>query len=162
MCTKLWPYACDILHVYLCRVLCKNQSACIAVLRALCNLSHFRSHFECAVQNSQCLDCSALSTAQIQSFQVTEPPQACLSLLIKPCGYALSHFAMQVCSESTGHAEAVQMTYNPEEVGYDKLVDLFYSRHNSTTPNRAGNDVGTQYRSGIYYHTDEQKLVSSC
>ena len=52
------------------------------------------------------------------------------------------------------------MTYNPEEVGYDKLVDLFYSRHNSTTPNRAGNDVGTQYRSGIYYHTDEQKKVS--
>ena len=51
------------------------------------------------------------------------------------------------------------MTYNPEEVGYDKLVDLFYSRHNSTTPNRAGNDVGTQYRSGIYYHTDEQKQV---
>ena len=49
------------------------------------------------------------------------------------------------------------MTYDPQEVGYDKLVDLFYSRHNSTTPNRAGNDVGTQYRSGIYYHTEEQK-----
>ena len=51
------------------------------------------------------------------------------------------------------------MPYDPQEVGYDKLVDLFYSRHNSTTPNRAGNDVGTQYRSGIYYHTDEQKQV---
>ena len=66
---------------------------------------------------------------------------------------------VQVCSESTGHAEAVQMTYDPQQVGYDKLVDLFYSRHNSTTPNRAGNDVGTQYRSGIYYHTEEQKQV---
>ena len=51
------------------------------------------------------------------------------------------------------------MTYDPQTVGYDKLVDLFYSRHNSTTPNRAGNDVGTQYRSGIYYHSEEQKQV---
>ena len=51
------------------------------------------------------------------------------------------------------------MTYNPEEVGYDRLVDLFYSRHNSTTPNRSGNDSGTQYRSGIYYHNEEQKQV---
>lgn len=66
---------------------------------------------------------------------------------------------LQVCSESTGHAEAVQLTYNPEEVGYDRLVDLFYSRHNSTTPNRSGNDSGTQYRSGIYYHNEEQKQV---
>ena len=51
------------------------------------------------------------------------------------------------------------MTYNPEEVGYDRLVDLFYSRHDSTTPNRSGNDSGTQYRSGIYYHNQEQKQV---
>lgn len=51
------------------------------------------------------------------------------------------------------------MTYNPEEVDYDRLVDLFYSRHNSTTPNRSGNDSGTQYRSGIYYHNEEQKQV---
>lgn len=65
----------------------------------------------------------------------------------------------QVCSESTGHAEAVQLAYNPQEVGYDKLVDLFFSRHNSSTPNRSGNDVGTQYRSAIYYHNDEQKKV---
>lgn len=51
------------------------------------------------------------------------------------------------------------MTYDPQQVGYDKLVDLFFSRHNSTTPNRSGNDVGTQYRSAIYYHNDEQKQV---
>ncbi len=70
--------------------------------------------------------------------------------------------SLQVCSESTGHAEAVQMTYDPQQVEYSKLVDLFYSRHNSTTPNRAGNDVGTQYRSGIYYHTEEQKQVGHC
>lgn len=53
------------------------------------------------------------------------------------------------------------MTYNPQEVEFGTLVDLFYSRHNSTTPNRAGNDVGTQYRSGIYYQDNEQKKVSS-
>jgi len=66
----------------------------------------------------------------------------------------------QVCSESTGHAEAVQMQYNPEEVQFSTLVDLFYSRHDSTTPNRAGNDVGSQYRSGIYYQDDEQKKIA--
>ncbi len=74
-------------------------------------------------------------------------------------GADLKMMSVQVCSESTGHAEAVQMTYDPQQVEYSKLVDLFYSRHNSTTPNRAGNDVGTQYRSGIYYHTEEQKQV---
>ena len=74
-------------------------------------------------------------------------------------GANLKMMSVQVCSESTGHAEAVQMTYDPQQVEYSKLVDLFYSRHNSTTPNRAGNDVGTQYRSGIYYHTEEQKQV---
>ena len=78
---------------------------------------------------------------------------ACFDSLLK---FALK---LQVCSESTGHAEAVQLQFNPEEVQYGTLVDLFYSRHDSTTPNRAGNDVGTQYRSGIYYQDDEQKKV---
>jgi len=69
--------------------------------------------------------------------------------------------SVQVCSESTGHAEPVQMTCDPQQVEYGKLADLLNSRHDSTTRNRSGNDVGTQYRSGIYYHTDEQKQVPS-
>lgn len=67
--------------------------------------------------------------------------------------------SVQVCSESAGHAEAAQVTHDPQQVVYCKLADLLNSRHKSTTPNRASNDVGTQYRSGTYYHKDEQKQV---
>ena len=66
---------------------------------------------------------------------------------------------LQVCSGGTGHTEAVQMMYNPEEVSYQQLVDLFYEKHDPMTLNRQKNDVGTQYRSGIYTHTEEQLKV---
>jgi len=65
-----------------------------------------------------------------------------------------------VCSGASGHTEAVQMTYNPDEVSFAELCDVFYANHDATTKNRQGNDVGTQYRSGIYYHTDEQKSIA--
>lgn len=63
-----------------------------------------------------------------------------------------------VCSGSTGHAEAVQVTYDMNAISYDDLLKVFWDIHDPTTLNRQGNDAGTQYRSGIYYHNDEQKL----
>lgn len=66
----------------------------------------------------------------------------------------------EVCTGSTGHAEAVQLTYNPQEVSYQALVELLFSRIDPTARNRQGGDVGTQYRSGVYYHNDEQKQVA--
>lgn len=63
----------------------------------------------------------------------------------------------QVCSGATGHAEVVQITFDPQVISYDTLLDLFWQAHDPTTLNRQGNDVGTQYRSVIYYHTPEQK-----
>ncbi|KAM9981676.1 hypothetical protein ACTFIY_003976 [Dictyostelium cf. discoideum] len=63
----------------------------------------------------------------------------------------------QVCSGKTGCAEAVELEYDPEKVTYNQLLGLFWSKHDPTTLNRQGNDVGTQYRSGIYYHNEEQK-----
>lgn len=63
----------------------------------------------------------------------------------------------KVCNGSTGHAEAVQLYYDPKETSYERLLALFFERVDSTTANRQGNDVGTQYRSGIYYHDQEQK-----
>ncbi len=65
-----------------------------------------------------------------------------------------------VCSGRTGHAEVVQVKYDPAEVGYDKLLDVFWENHDPTTLNRQGPDVGTQYRSAIFYHTPEQKRVA--
>jgi len=62
-----------------------------------------------------------------------------------------------VCSGSTGHTEAIQCVYDEKEVAYDALLDVFFKRVDPTTLNRQGNDRGTQYRSGVYYHDDAQK-----
>ena len=62
----------------------------------------------------------------------------------------------QVCSGNTGHAEVVQVTYDPAKVSYRTLLDVFFANHDPTTPNRQGPDAGTQYRSAIFAHTPEQ------
>lgn len=65
-----------------------------------------------------------------------------------------------VCSDQTGHAEAVQIGYDPERVSYRQLLEIFFSLHNPTELNRQGPDIGTQYRSAIFYHTEEQKQTA--
>ncbi len=63
----------------------------------------------------------------------------------------------QVTTGATGHAEAVQIEFDPKIISYKKLLEVFWATHDPTTKNRQGNDVGTQYRSVIFYHSDEQK-----
>jgi peptide-methionine (S)-S-oxide reductase len=79
-------------------------------------------------------------------------------------GYVASQVAnpsyKQVCTGKTGAAEGIQVTYDPTIISYETLLDVFWSTHDPTTLNRQGNDVGTQYRSGIYYHNDEQKQAA--
>jgi peptide methionine sulfoxide reductase msrA/msrB len=65
-----------------------------------------------------------------------------------------------VCSGRTGHAEVVHVEYDPAEISYDKLLELFWAEHDPTTPNRQGPDVGTQYRSVIFYYTPAQKAAA--
>lgn len=65
-----------------------------------------------------------------------------------------------VCTDETGHAEVVQVEFDPAEIGYDQLLDVFWSSHNPTTMNRQGPDVGTQYRSVIFYHSPQQKAAA--
>jgi len=66
----------------------------------------------------------------------------------------------EVCTDKTGHVEAVEVEYDPIEISYEELLDVFWNNHNPTTLNRQGPDVGIQYRSAIFYHNDEQKKVA--
>lgn len=67
----------------------------------------------------------------------------------------------EVCNENTGHAEAIQITFDPTVISYDTLLEIFFHLHDPTTINRQGNDMGTQYRSAIFYHSDEQKETAT-
>jgi peptide-methionine (S)-S-oxide reductase len=79
-------------------------------------------------------------------------------------GYAASQVANPsyeaVCSGRTGAAEAIQITYDPSIISYDTLLEIFWHTHDPTTLNRQGNDIGTQYRSAIFYQNDEQKHIA--
>ena len=65
-----------------------------------------------------------------------------------------------VCTDKTGHAEVVEVEFDPGQITYNELLDVFWSNHNPTTLNRQGPDVGTQYRSVIFYHSPQQKSVA--
>ncbi len=79
-------------------------------------------------------------------------------------GYTGGHTAnptyQEVCSDATGHAEAILVTYDPAEISYEDLLKVFWDNHNPTTLNRQGPDVGTQYRSAIFYHSEAQKTAA--
>lgn len=66
----------------------------------------------------------------------------------------------EVCMGTTGHAEVVQVTFNPKEISFAKVLEVFFATHDPTTLNRQGADVGTQYRSAIFYHSEEQKATA--
>lgn len=79
-------------------------------------------------------------------------------------GYTGGHLQnptyQQVCSHKTGHAEAVLITYDPTIISYEKLLEVFWTVHDPTTLNRQGPDVGSQYRSAIFYHNQNQRLAA--
>ena len=66
----------------------------------------------------------------------------------------------QVCTGTTGHAEAIEITFDPSIISFEKILTVFFHLHDPTTVNRQGNDIGPQYRSSIFYHSDEQKIIA--
>ncbi|MBI5700022.1 peptide-methionine (S)-S-oxide reductase MsrA [Candidatus Saganbacteria bacterium] len=79
-------------------------------------------------------------------------------------GYTGGHFKdptyENVCSDKTGHAEALQLEFDPKIISYEKLLETFWGLHDPTTPNRQGPDIGSQYRSAIFYHDEGQKRAA--
>lgn len=79
-------------------------------------------------------------------------------------GYAGGHVPNptyeQVCDGTTGHAEVVRLEFDPDVISYREILEIFFTIHDPTTPNRQGNDVGTQYRSVIFYHSPEQQEIA--
>ncbi|QQS39795.1 MAG: peptide-methionine (S)-S-oxide reductase MsrA [Acidobacteriota bacterium] len=79
-------------------------------------------------------------------------------------GYSGGHVEdpsyQEVCTGSTGHAEVIRVRFDPEVITYKEVLQIFFATHDPTTLNRQGNDVGTQYRSVVFYHSDEQKRVA--
>ena len=79
-------------------------------------------------------------------------------------GYMGGHIANptyeQVCAKTTGHAEVVNVTFDNEVISFEDVLNIFFATHDPTTLNRQGNDVGPQYRSGIWYHSEEQKRIA--
>ncbi len=75
-------------------------------------------------------------------------------------GHTVNPTYKQICYEDTGHAEVVQITFDPQTITFKELLEVFFTIHDPTTLNRQGADVGSQYRSAIFYHSDEQRTVA--
>ena len=79
-------------------------------------------------------------------------------------GYSGGHIKnpsyKEVCTGRTGHAEVVEITYDPEKINFSEILEVFFMTHDPTTLNRQGNDVGTQYRSAVFYHNEDQKRIA--
>ncbi len=108
--------------------------------------------FETATFGSGCFWCTEAIFEQLEGVEEVVS------------GYAGGHVPnptyKQVTTGKTGHAEVCQIKFNPEVISYDELLKVFWSTHDPTTLNRQGNDVGTQYRSVIFYHNEEQKKLA--
>jgi len=110
------------------------------------------NNFEKATLGGGCFWCTEAVYKELNGVVEVQP------------GYSGGHVKnpayREVCNGTTGHAEVVQITYDPQIVSFSEILEVFFMTHNPTTLNRQGNDVGTQYRSAIFYHSEEQKQTA--
>jgi len=134
----------------------KNKSILvIAIIFLSLNLSaqknkkHMNDQLETATFGNGCFWCTEAIFQQLKGVEKVLPGYT--GGTIKNPSYN------EVCSGTTGHAEAIQITFDPKIISYRELLDVFFYTHDPTTLNRQGADAGTQYRSAIFYHNDSQK-----
>ncbi len=75
-------------------------------------------------------------------------------------GHVVNPTYREVCNGETGHAEVCQLTYDPAKISFDELLEVFWKTHDPTTPNQQGHDIGSQYRSAVFYHSDQQRELA--
>jgi len=107
------------------------------------------NHLEIATFGNGCFWCTEAIFQQLDGVETVLPGYT--GGKVKNPSYTA------VCKGTTGHAEAIQITYDPKVISYRELLDVFFYTHDPTTLNRQGNDVGTEYRSAIFYHDEQQK-----
>ncbi len=111
-----------------------------------------KSSFETATLGGGCFWCTEAVYVRLRGIQTVLP------------GYSGGHVKnpsyREVCNGTTGHAEVVQLTFDPAVISFSEILTVFFALHDPTTLNRQGADVGTQYRSAIFYHSEEQKKES--
>lgn len=116
------------------------------------NIDSKKSKMEIATLGSGCFWCVEAV------FQGLKGVESAIS------GYSGGHIKnpayKEVCNGTTGHAEVIQVKFNSEVISFEEILEVFWNTHDPTTLNRQGNDVGTQYRSAIFYHSDEQKEIA--
>ncbi len=109
-------------------------------------------HLEQATLGAGCFWCVEAVFQRIDGVKSVEPGYA--------GGTKENPTYQEVCAGNTGHAEVAQITFDPSKVSYEKILEVFWHAHDPTTMNRQGADVGTQYRSVIFYHNDAQKVAA--
>ena len=116
------------------------------------NMQNDKSNFETATFGMGCFWCSEAIFERLKGVESVESGYS--------GGSVNNPTYEQVCTGETGHAEVIQIKYDPEIISFDELLEVFWKTHDPTTLNRQGADVGTQYRSVIFYHNDEQKKLA--
>ena len=115
-------------------------------------MSELSEQLELATFGSGCFWCSEAVFEMVYGVTRVIPGYA--------GGQAMNPSYEEVCTGETGHAEVVQITFNPDIISYQELLKIFWRTHDPTTLNRQGNDTGTQYRSVIFYHNENQKQIA--
>jgi peptide-methionine (S)-S-oxide reductase len=115
-------------------------------------MSENRTDYETATFANGCFWCSEAIFKRLNGIKSVLPGYS--------GGQVINPSYEQVCSGRTGHAESIQIKFDPKAINFEKILDIFWRTHDPTTLNRQGNDVGTQYRSSIFYHNQKQKEIA--